>query len=176
MGNEVSVGPEEFAVDIKTTSADVGTDDPENSVVIIEQDESVETADETPAIEVTTESTVADVTEPDSAVIVIQEGGPQGAKGDSGYVGADGPQGPQGPQGLKGDKGDKGDTGIDLHYVHTQNAASASWTITHNLGKMPSVEVVDTGDNIVIGEVTYQSLNALIITFGAAFTGKAYLN
>lgn len=82
-------------------------------------------------------------------IVVIQEGGPQGASG--------------------GELADK-------HYVHTQNEATASWTITHNLGKMPSVEVVDTGDNIVIGEVEYISLNQVQVTFGSAFTGKAYLN
>lgn len=78
-------------------------------------------------------------------------------------VHADGPQGPPGPSG-------------DKHYTHTQGSASSTWTITHNLGKMPSVVVVDSADNYVVGEVHYDSLNQVTVTFGSAFAGKAYLN
>lgn len=106
------------------------------------------TNDDVASVEVKDENT-AIVVENTENVVIIQEGGPQGAAG--------------------ADLSDK-------HYVHTQNAASTSWTITHNLGKMPSVEVVDTGDNIVVGEIEYISLNQVQVTFGAAFTGKAYLN
>jgi hypothetical protein len=63
-----------------------------------------------------------------------------------------------------------------LEYVHTQTLSLATWTITHNLGKYPSVMVVDTGGNVVMGEVQYTSTNQLVLTFSATFSGKAYLS
>lgn len=61
-------------------------------------------------------------------------------------------------------------------YVHTQIAASAVWSIAHGLGTYPSVTVIDSGESVVIGDVQYIDNNNLIITFSAAFGGKAYLN
>ena len=66
-------------------------------------------------------------------------------------------------------------------YTHNQSAASATWTITHNLNKFPSVTVIDSGDSVVQGEILYNSANQLTLTFYAggstsAFSGKAYLN
>jgi hypothetical protein len=66
-------------------------------------------------------------------------------------------------------------------YTHNQSAASATWTITHNLNKFPSVTVIDSGDSVVQGEILYNSANQLTLTFFAggvasAFSGKAYLN
>jgi hypothetical protein len=62
------------------------------------------------------------------------------------------------------------------YYVFNQNNPSATWTITHNLGRRPSVTVVDSAGTVVIGEVTYTSDNALTIRFSAGFSGQAYLN
>jgi hypothetical protein len=61
-------------------------------------------------------------------------------------------------------------------YIHTQGVAALSWTIIHNLGKYPSINIVDSSNAEVIGEVVYDSLNQLTVTFSAAFSGKAYLN
>jgi len=60
-------------------------------------------------------------------------------------------------------------------HEYEQQVASNEWVITHNLGKLPSVTVIDTGDNIVIGDVLFLNLNALKISFTGAFSGKAYL-
>ncbi len=62
------------------------------------------------------------------------------------------------------------------YFVFNQNSPSATWTITHNLGRRPSVTVVDSAGTVVIGEVTYTSDNALTIQFSAGFSGQAYLN
>lgn len=62
------------------------------------------------------------------------------------------------------------------HYVHDQQVASTSWTVTHNMNKYPSVNIVDTANDEVTGDVKYNSLNQITITFTAAFSGKAYLN
>lgn len=61
-------------------------------------------------------------------------------------------------------------------FVFRQDEAKDVWTIVHNLHKRPSVSVVDSGDNIVYGDVEYVSDDELTITFSAAFSGKAYLN
>ena len=66
--------------------------------------------------------------------------------------------------------------GNDKHYSHTQNIASAVWEITHNLGKHPSVSVVDSANSAVIGEVRYINENQLTVSFSGAFSGKAFLN
>lgn len=66
--------------------------------------------------------------------------------------------------------------GGDKEFIYTQSGATASWSITHNLNKYPSVTVVDSGNNIVIGDITYNDLNTLTINFTASFSGKAYLN
>lgn len=61
-------------------------------------------------------------------------------------------------------------------YVHTQSTAASVWTITHNMGKYPSVMVVDSAKNVVYGDVKYDGLNRLTLTFSATFSGYAYLN
>lgn len=61
-------------------------------------------------------------------------------------------------------------------YVHTQSTVASVWTVTHNMGKYPSVMVVDYGGNVVYGEVHYIGKDKLTITFSAAFGGRAYLN
>lgn len=68
-----------------------------------------------------------------------------------------------------------GGTG-DAHYTHTQNAASASWSVNHNLGKKPSVMIVDSADSVLHGEIEYTDLNNLVINLSAPTSGKAYLN
>lgn len=64
----------------------------------------------------------------------------------------------------------------DLNFIYNQIAASASWNITHNLGKNPSVSIVDSGGNWVVGDVLYINNNELTINFNSAFSGTAYLN
>lgn len=64
----------------------------------------------------------------------------------------------------------------DKNYVHLQNSPSASWVVTHNLNKRPSVVVVDSAESVVVGEVEYNSDNQVTLTFAGAFSGKAYFN
>ena len=66
----------------------------------------------------------------------------------------------------------------DPTYVHSQNSTSNTWVITHNLGTYPSVTVISSGGNNVVGEVTYNSALQLTVTFSgtSGFQGKAYLN
>ena len=66
--------------------------------------------------------------------------------------------------------------GTDKHYTHNQITSSNVWKITHNLGKYPSINVLDSAGNNVIGEIEYIDENSITINFSAEFTGKAYLN
>ena len=64
----------------------------------------------------------------------------------------------------------------DANYVHDQGVASASWVVDHDLNKFCSVTVVDTAGTVVIGQITYNSVNRATLTFRSAFAGKAYFN
>ena len=64
----------------------------------------------------------------------------------------------------------------DAHYVHAQNENSETWTVEHNLNKYPSVSVVDSSNEEVIGEVQHTNANSLIVKFSAPFSGKAFVN
>lgn len=64
----------------------------------------------------------------------------------------------------------------DVTYVFNQEVPSVLWEIEHNLGKYPSVTVVNINNVIMYGEVTYISENELKIEFSAGFSGKAYMN
>lgn len=62
------------------------------------------------------------------------------------------------------------------YYLHDQQVASTTWTITHNLGKFASINIVDTANEEVIGDVAYNSINQITVTFSAPVSGKAYIN
>jgi hypothetical protein len=63
-----------------------------------------------------------------------------------------------------------------LGYVFTQSTPATVWTINHDLNKYPSVTIVDSANDEVIGEVKYNSTSQIVLTFSAAFSGKAFLN
>ncbi|WP_296683983.1 hypothetical protein [Flavobacterium sp.] len=65
---------------------------------------------------------------------------------------------------------------IDKTYIHNQGLSSNEWEITHGLNKYPSISIVDSGYNVVVGEVEYIDLNRVTLRFSASFSGKAYLN
>jgi hypothetical protein len=61
-------------------------------------------------------------------------------------------------------------------HIHTQTVSSSTWSITHNLNKFPSVSIVDSSNEEVIGEVEHINSNSLTVKFSAPFSGKAFLN
>jgi len=64
-----------------------------------------------------------------------------------------------------------------VSYTHSQSIASATWTITHNLGYVPNVWVKDSAGTIIEdGGVDVIDLNTIRLNFGAAFGGVAYLS
>jgi hypothetical protein len=64
----------------------------------------------------------------------------------------------------------------DKTFVFNQAIPSATWTINHTLDKFPSITVVSTANQVVIGDAAYTSTTQVVITFTAGFAGKAYLN
>jgi len=64
----------------------------------------------------------------------------------------------------------------DKNFIYQQLSASNLWTVNHNLGKFPSVTVVDSGGTMVIGDIVYVNTNSLTISFSTAFAGVAYIN
>ena len=67
-------------------------------------------------------------------------------------------------------------SGSDSSFVYNQVSPTTIWNVNHNLNKMPSVTVVDSGGTEVEGLVHYVDLNNIQITFSAAFAGQVYCN
>lgn len=88
-----------------------------------------------------------------------------------------GHQGPPGAPGPKGERGERGLPGVSgASFVHEQQVPAEEWPITHNLGRFPSVTVVDSAGSVVIGEVQYLTSESVKLVFSVPFSGKAYLN
>ena len=75
-----------------------------------------------------------------------------------------------GPQGPKGDPGQSG-----AGFTFTQPTPALSWTINHNLGFRPSVELLSIGGAEIEGDVVHTSLNQCIATFLVPVAGSARL-
>lgn len=69
-----------------------------------------------------------------------------------------------------------GNVVLDKNYTHHQIEAKNIWNIKHDLKKIPSVTVIDSGGNEVIGDVKHLSENELTISFSYEFSGSAILN
>jgi hypothetical protein len=70
--------------------------------------------------------------------------------------------------------GPQGNT-ASVFYVHTQGTPSAIWTINHNLNGNPTAVVLDSAGTQCEGTFSYPTLNQMVITFTAAFSGTAYI-
>ena len=64
----------------------------------------------------------------------------------------------------------------DKNFVFTQDVASNTWVIQHNLNKFPSVTSVNVNNIEMFGEVVFADVNNLTINFTSASSGKAYIN
>lgn len=71
-------------------------------------------------------------------------------------------QGPQGPPG-------------GTVIVYQQAAPATVWTINHNLGYKPSVELLDAGSQEIDGDIAHPSINQTIVTLNPASAGLARL-
>ena len=108
---------------------------------------------------------MTEVVETDALNTLTVEGDPtivltEAATGRQGPAGATGPQGP---------------SGSSTTVVHDQASASATWTINHNQGRYPSIDIIDSAGNHVIGDIKHNSINQVVATFDNAFAGKAII-
>ena len=71
-------------------------------------------------------------------------------------------QGPQGPPG-------------GAAFVYQQAAPATTWTINHNLGYKPSVELLDSGSQEIDGDVSHPSDNQTVVILNPASAGFARL-
>ena len=59
-------------------------------------------------------------------------------------------------------------------YTHYQMQAASVWSVSHGLGRVPAVTVVDSAGEVVIGDIDRVDDDNLTISFTAAFSGTAY--
>lgn len=64
----------------------------------------------------------------------------------------------------------------DKDFTHTQNSASATWTVAHNLNKFPSVTITLADGTQVEAQITHNNKNNLTIAFSGSNSGTAYMN
>ena len=71
-------------------------------------------------------------------------------------------------------------TYLDLNYArvfeYEQSTPATTWTINHNLGYKPSVEVFSVGSQELDADVIHTSINQTVISFTIATAGFARLN
>jgi len=67
-------------------------------------------------------------------------------------------------------------TNQELGYVHIQSTPSQVWTVSHDLGFIPNITVVDSFEQVVEGSYEYLNATTVRLTFDGAFSGKAYLS
>jgi hypothetical protein len=60
-------------------------------------------------------------------------------------------------------------------FTYEQLVPNVIWTINHNMGKIPSLKIIDGLNEEVMGAISYNNLDTLTITFSEAITGAAYL-
>lgn len=100
-----------------------------------------------------------------SGSVQVQEIDVVGVKGDKGDKGDQGQQGTQGPPGV---------SALNPLVFH-QDYPASTWIIAHGLNTFPVVVVVDSANETVLGDVSYPDSNTVHLTFGAPFSGLAYL-
>lgn len=74
-------------------------------------------------------------------------------------------------QGVRGPQGPSGDLNFKQNFTN-----QSSVTVAHTLGKFPSVTVIDSSEDEVIGDVRYIDLNTLTVSFAASFSGSVLCN
>lgn len=78
---------------------------------------------------------------------------------------------PEGKQGIPGPAGADGDKNFVQEFTN-----SDSVLVNHNLNKYPSVTVINSANDEVVGELEYININSLLVTFIGSFSGKITCN
>jgi hypothetical protein len=84
-------------------------------------------------------------------------------------VAAPGPQGPPGPAGPSGAAGGS-------VYTHDQSSPAGSWIVTHNLGRVAFITVVDSAGREVLADIDQSDPNTASIVFATPTSGRAVVS
>lgn len=79
-----------------------------------------------------------------------------------GYTNAPGPPGPTGASGGS--------------YVHVQTTPAMTWAITHTLGYLPNVAILDVDGNLIDAAISWPTATTITVTFSATTAGRALLS
>jgi hypothetical protein len=116
--------------------------------------------------------TVQAVTDLDVEIQVLEDMGAKGARVDIYHN-----DWPSCPTSIETGAGPGGTTITgDAYFEYPRTTPSTIWSVVHNLGKYPSVTVVDDQGQMVEASVYFPSLNVVIISFSVATTGTAFMN
>lgn len=66
-------------------------------------------------------------------------------------------------------------SGGGVTYLHTQGVAASTWTISHHLGTVPDVVIVDVSGQQLLAEIHYPDVNTTVVVHGQPYAGSAYL-
>lgn len=61
-------------------------------------------------------------------------------------------------------------------YRHVQNTPSATWTIAHNLGFRPGVQIVDSNGDDIDASIEHLDADTTVVSFITAIAGEAFLS
>lgn len=67
-------------------------------------------------------------------------------------------------------------TNEELGHVHIQDTISSEWTMSHNLGFIPNITVVDNEDRVVEGSYHYVNANTVVASFTEEISGRAFFS
>ena len=81
-----------------------------------------------------------------------------------------------GGAGEVGEDEEGGTTGEYKMYHYKQTEPSTEWNIVHGLGKFPNVKIIDSNRQLCFADVIYEDTNTVLVRFGAAESGDAYLD
>jgi hypothetical protein len=88
-------------------------------------------------------------------------------------LGPPGVPGAPGAPGADGSPGQPGQNGIMSVQTFTQVSPASVWTINHNLGRWPLIDLFSVGGVKIIGETSNLSLNTAQVTFDEPVAGSA---
>ena len=61
-------------------------------------------------------------------------------------------------------------------FEFTQATPASTWTIVHNLGRHPVVNVVNSAGDFILADMAFPSVNVVVVTFSAPTSGSVYLS
>ncbi len=61
-----------------------------------------------------------------------------------------------------------------IAYLHNQSTAASTWTVAHNMGYRPSIQVADSAGNLVDAQIKHDSDNQATVSLNVSIAGQAH--